>query len=190
MPRDLPSGTVTFLFTDIEDSTRLWEEAPTDMADALRVHDAIVRGAIERHGGYVFGTGGDGFCAAFSTAADAAAAAIESQEQLRDDATVSFAVRMGLHTGEAIERDRNYFGSEVNRAARLDVARARRPGARVRHDRGAAARPRGAAAARRAPAPRSAWADVGVPGRCRRAPDRVPGASQRRLASPATCRSS
>ena len=86
---------------------------------ALRVHDAIVRGTIERHGGYVFGTGGDGFCAAFSTAADAAAAAIESQEQLRDDAAVTFAVRMGLHTGEAIERDRNYFGSEVNRAARL-----------------------------------------------------------------------
>ena len=89
------------------------------MADGLRVHDAIVRGTIERHGGYVFGTGGDGFCAAFSTAADAAAAAIESQEQLRDDAAVNFLVRMGLHTGEAIERDRNYFGSEVNRAARL-----------------------------------------------------------------------
>ena len=119
MARALPGGTVTFLFTDIEDSTRLWEEDPSDMADALRVHDAILRGAIERHAGYVFGTGGDGFCAAFSTAADAAAAAVESQEELRDDSTVDFAVRMGLHTGEAIERDRNYFGSEVNRAARL-----------------------------------------------------------------------
>ncbi len=119
MPRGLPGGTVTFLFTDIEDSTRRWDEDPTDMADALRVHDAIVRGAIERHGGYVFSTGGDGFCAAFSTAADASAAAIEAQEQLRDDTVVDFAVRMGLHTGEAIERDRNYFGSEVNRAARL-----------------------------------------------------------------------
>ena len=117
MPRGLPRGTVTFLFTDVEDSTRLWEEAPTDMADGLRVHDAIVRGTIERHDGYVFGIGGDGFCAAFSTAADAAAAAIESQEQLRDDAAINFLVRMGLHTGEAIERDRNYFGSEVNRAA-------------------------------------------------------------------------
>ena len=72
MPRGLPRGTVTFLFTDVEDSTRLWEEAPTDMADGLRVHDAIVRGTIERHDGYVFGIGGDGFCAAFSTAADAA----------------------------------------------------------------------------------------------------------------------
>ena len=119
MPGGLPGGTVTFLFTDIEDSTRRWDEAPTDMADALRVHDAIVRGTIERHGGYVFSTGGDGFCAAFSTAADASAAAIEAQEQLRDDTVVDFAVRMGLHTGEAIERDRNYFGSEVNRAARL-----------------------------------------------------------------------
>ena len=76
MSLDLPAGTVTFLFTDIEDSTRLWEEAPADMADALRVHDEIVRTTIERHGGYVFGTGGDGFCAAFSTAADAAVAAI------------------------------------------------------------------------------------------------------------------
>ena len=119
MSRGLPRGTVTFLFTDIEDSTRLWEEAPTDMADGLRAHDTIVRGTIERHGGYVFGTGGDGFCAAFSTAGDAVASAIESQEQLRDDSAVGFSVRMGLHTGEAIERDRNYFGSEVNRAARL-----------------------------------------------------------------------
>jgi predicted ATPase/class 3 adenylate cyclase/DNA-binding CsgD family transcriptional regulator len=119
MPRGRPGGTVTFLFTDIEDSTRRWEEDPSDMADALRVHDAILRNAIERHAGYVFGTGGDGFCAAFSTAADATTAAVESQEALRDDSTVDFAVRMGLHTGEAIERDRNYFGSEVNRAARL-----------------------------------------------------------------------
>jgi predicted ATPase/class 3 adenylate cyclase/DNA-binding CsgD family transcriptional regulator len=115
----LPGGTVTFLFTDIEDSTRRWEEDPRDMADALRVHDLIVRDAIERHDGYVFATGGDGFCAAFSTAADAATAAVEAQEQLRDDTTIDFRVRMGLHTGEAIERDRNYFGSEVNRAARL-----------------------------------------------------------------------
>jgi hypothetical protein len=67
----------------------------------------------------VFGVGGDGFCAAFSTADEAAAAAIESQEQLRDETTVRFAVRMGLHTGAAAERDRNYFGTEVNRAARL-----------------------------------------------------------------------
>jgi predicted ATPase/class 3 adenylate cyclase/DNA-binding CsgD family transcriptional regulator len=119
MARGLPAGTVTFLFTDIADSTRLWDEAPLEMAEALRAHDAIVRGAIEGHGGYVFAMGGDSFCAAFSTVDEAAAAAIESQEQLRDDATVSFAVRMALHTGTAVERDRNYYGTEVNRAARL-----------------------------------------------------------------------
>ena len=83
------------------------------------MHDAIVRTTIERHGGYVFGTDGDGFGAAFSTAADAAAAAIEAQEQLRDDPVVGFSVRMGLHTGEAIERDRTYVGRAVNRAAQL-----------------------------------------------------------------------
>lgn len=119
MPRGLPRGTVTFLFTDIADSTRLWAESPIEMADGLRAYHAIVRGTIERHGGYVFDTNGDGFRAAFSTAGDAVAAAIESQDQLRDETTVNLAVRMGLHTGEAIERDRSYFGSEVNRAARL-----------------------------------------------------------------------
>ncbi len=119
MPRALPVGTVTFLVTEIEGSTRLWEESATDMADALRVHDTIVRGTIEQHGGYIFGVRGDGFSAAFSTAADAAAAAIESQEHLRDDAVVNFAVRMALHTGEAAARDQSYSGIEVNRAARL-----------------------------------------------------------------------
>jgi class 3 adenylate cyclase len=64
-----PSGTVTFLFSDIASSTRLWEEMPTEMAVALRVHDRIVRAAIDRHDGYVFATGGDGFCAAFASAA-------------------------------------------------------------------------------------------------------------------------
>ena len=119
MPRGRPGGTVTFLFTGIDDSTRPSGEVPTNMAAALRIHDAIVRGTIERHGGYVFGIGGDGFSAAFSSAADAATAAIEAQEQLRDDATVDFRVRMGLHTGDAIERDRTYVGSEVSRAAWL-----------------------------------------------------------------------
>ena len=89
------------------------------MASAVQVHDAIVRAAIERHGGYVFATGGDGFCAAFSTAANAVAAAVESQRELSAHDAIPFAVRMGIHTGEAIERDRNYFGTEVNRAARL-----------------------------------------------------------------------
>jgi predicted ATPase/class 3 adenylate cyclase/DNA-binding NarL/FixJ family response regulator len=120
VPGDLPAGTVTFLFSDIEDSTRLWEDMPAEMAVALEVHDAIVRGTIEGHGGYVFATGGDGFCAAFSTAPDAAEAAVEIQQKLlADSAAVPFRVRIGLHTGEATERNRDYFGPEVNRAARL-----------------------------------------------------------------------
>jgi predicted ATPase/class 3 adenylate cyclase/DNA-binding CsgD family transcriptional regulator len=116
MPPTLPAGTVTFLFTDVEDATPMWDGAP---ADALRVHDEIVRTTIERHGGYVFGTGSEGFSAAFSTAVDATSAAIESQERLRDNTAVTFQVRMGLHTGEAIERDDTYLGKDVNRAARL-----------------------------------------------------------------------
>ena len=112
-----PSGTLTFLFTDIEDFARLWEDAPAEMADALQVHDFILRDAIERHDGYIFGAGGDGFCAAFRTAGDAAGAAIESQRSLAD--AVPFLVRMGLHTGEATERDRSYVGPNVNRTARL-----------------------------------------------------------------------
>jgi predicted ATPase/class 3 adenylate cyclase/DNA-binding CsgD family transcriptional regulator len=119
MPRGRPGGTVTFLFTGIDDATRPWGEGASDAAAALRVHDGIVRSTIERHGGYVFGISDDGFSAAFSSAADAAAAAIETQELLRDDDTVDFAVRMGVHTGDATQRDRTYVGSEVTRTARL-----------------------------------------------------------------------
>jgi predicted ATPase/DNA-binding CsgD family transcriptional regulator len=110
---------VTFLFTGIQDSLRRWDEAPAEMAADQRVHDAIVQDAIKGHGGYVFATDGDGFCAAFATAASAAEAAVEAQHKLRADATIGFAVRMGLHTGETVERDGNYSGSEVNRVARL-----------------------------------------------------------------------
>jgi predicted ATPase/class 3 adenylate cyclase/DNA-binding CsgD family transcriptional regulator len=113
-----PSGTVTFLFTEIEDSTRQWEDAPTDIAAVLQVHDAIVRDTIEGHDGYVFATEGDSVGAAFSTAADATTAAVAAQ-QLLAEAALPFAVRMGVHTGEAIEREGNYFGTDVNRAARL-----------------------------------------------------------------------
>ena len=114
-----PSGTVTFLFTDIQDSTRLWDESPADMAAAVPIHDAILRNAIDRHDGYAFARAGDGFAAAFATPAGAATAAIESQLELGADPNVRFTVRMGLHTGEAVERDRTYVGSEVNRAARV-----------------------------------------------------------------------
>jgi predicted ATPase/class 3 adenylate cyclase/DNA-binding CsgD family transcriptional regulator len=123
VPANLPAGTVTFLVTDIEGSARLWEDAPAALASAVETHDGVVRGTIERHGGYVFAAGGDGFAAAFSTAADAADAAVEIQQHLlAEPDTVPFGVRIGLHTGEATQRDRNYVGAEVNRAARLTAA--------------------------------------------------------------------
>jgi predicted ATPase len=116
---------VTFLFTDIEGSTGLWETAPEAMRVALARHDALVRGAIDTHGGYVFATGGDGFAAAFGRAGDAVAAAVEAQAGMAAEAWpdgAAIRVRMGLHTGETEERDSDYFGTTVNRAARLAAA--------------------------------------------------------------------
>ncbi|MDX2379101.1 MAG: adenylate/guanylate cyclase domain-containing protein [Acidimicrobiia bacterium] len=115
-----PSGTVTFLFTDIEGSTRLWEEQPEVMEGTLEGHDEIVREAIESESGYVFATGGDGFAAAFATADDAVSAARRAQLCLLSDSEpFQLSVRMAVHTGEASERDGDYFGGPVNRAARL-----------------------------------------------------------------------
>jgi predicted ATPase len=115
-----PSGTVTFLFTDIEGSTRLWEEDPDAMRAWVSEHDVCVRDAIEACGGYVFATGGDGFAAAFGRAADAVAAAEHAQAALTDLTPVR--VRMGINTGEAHERGGDYFGPPVNRTARLMAA--------------------------------------------------------------------
>jgi class 3 adenylate cyclase len=98
-----PTGTVTFLFTDIEGSTRLWEERPDDMRAALAEHDTLLRAAIDAHGGYVFSTGGDGFAVAFSRAHDAIDAAAKAQAALVDHPLIK--VRMGIHTGEVV-RDR------------------------------------------------------------------------------------
>src|SRR5262249_7810700 len=119
---ELPSGTVTFLFTDIEGSTRLWETVPEAMQVALARHDEILRASIGEHDGYVFSTGGDGFGVAFPTAGDALASAMEAQDGLAeepwpDGATIGGG--MGLHPGEVEERDGDYFGPAVNRAARL-----------------------------------------------------------------------
>ena len=120
----LPSGTVTLLFTDIQGSTRLWETEPEPMAVALRRHDEILRTAIEAAGGYVFKTVGDAFCAAFATAPAAMDAVLASQRQLSAEhwpTSQPIRVRMGLHTGACEERDRDYFGPVVNRAARLEA---------------------------------------------------------------------
>ncbi len=125
MGESAPSGTVTFLFTDIEGSTGLWEAVPEDMRAALERHDSIVRSAIDGHDGYVFSTGGDGFAAAFARAGEAVAAAVEAQRCLRAEPWpegTPLRIRMGLHTGEAAERDGDYFGPAVNRTARLMAA--------------------------------------------------------------------
>ena len=119
---ELPSGTVTFLFTDVEGSTRLWEDHPDVMHGVLARHDEIVRDAIESHGGYVVKTTGDGFHAAFATARGALDAALSAQQALTAEPSVqdvSVKVRMGVHTGEARVRDGDYYSSAVNRAARL-----------------------------------------------------------------------
>ncbi|MGI9613947.1 MAG: adenylate/guanylate cyclase domain-containing protein, partial [Acidimicrobiales bacterium] len=118
----LPTGTVTFLFTDIERSTQQWETAAGEMASAVERHDEILHAAIERYNGHVFSTTGDGFAAVFHRAADAVEAAIDAQRTLQAErwpSPVSVKVRMGLHTGEATERGGDYCGPAVNRAARL-----------------------------------------------------------------------
>jgi len=117
-----PSGIVTFLFTDVEGSTRRWEEHPDVMKGAMARHDAIVRGSIESEGGVVFTTAGDEFCSAFSSPTSALTAAVQIQaDLLRGDwgEVAPFRVRMALHTGSADERDGDYFGPTLNRCARL-----------------------------------------------------------------------
>jgi predicted ATPase/class 3 adenylate cyclase/Tfp pilus assembly protein PilF len=117
-----PTGTLTFLFTDIEGSTRLWEHDAQAMQAALSRHDELLRRAIQERGGYVFKTVGDAFCAVFPTAPDALEAALEIQRRLLSsewERIGTFRVRMALHTGAAEERDGDYFGPPVNRVARL-----------------------------------------------------------------------
>lgn len=119
---DLPSGTVTFLFTDIEGSTRLWEERPDSMRLALARHDALLREVIEQNQGYVFKTMGDAFCAAFLYASDAVRAAETAQIALHVEPWpegASIKVRMALHTGAVECREGDYFGPPLNRVARL-----------------------------------------------------------------------
>jgi predicted ATPase/class 3 adenylate cyclase len=111
--RDLPSGTVTFLFTDIEGSTRLLSELGDDYADALAEHRRVLRESFQRHGGVEVDTQGDAFFIAFSSAAPAVAAAAEAQGQL------AVPVRMGVHTGEPHVTEEGYVGLDVHEAARI-----------------------------------------------------------------------
>ncbi|OBF91059.1 cyclase [Mycobacterium sp. 852002-51163_SCH5372311] len=111
-----PSGVVTFLFTDIEGSTRRWEADADGMRYALAVHDDVPRTAIEDNGGFVFSHSGDGVAAAFASPRSAVDAAVQAQLELE------LPVRMGIATGEAELRDGDYFGVVLNRAARVMAA--------------------------------------------------------------------
>ena len=111
-----PSGVVTFLFTDVEGSTRRWEADAEGMRVALAAHDEVLRNAIEAHGGWWFKHTGDGVCAAFASPRSAVDAAVAAQRALE------LPVRMGLATGEAELRGADYFGAVLNRAARVMAA--------------------------------------------------------------------
>jgi TolB-like protein/class 3 adenylate cyclase/Flp pilus assembly protein TadD len=118
----MPVGTVTFLFTDIEGSTRLWETQHDAMQISLARHDVLLRQCIEAHGGTVVKTLGDGIHAAFATATDAVQAALAAQQALHAESWPEHAqlrVRMALHTGAAELREGDYYGPTLNRAARL-----------------------------------------------------------------------
>ena len=107
---------MTFLFTDVEGSTRRWEADAEATRAALATHDEVLRRAIETHGGWLFKHTGDGVCAAFSSPRAAVDAAVAAQRALE------LPVRMGLATGEAELRDGDYFGAVLNRAARVMAA--------------------------------------------------------------------
>ncbi|MBV8669598.1 MAG: adenylate/guanylate cyclase domain-containing protein, partial [Candidatus Eremiobacteraeota bacterium] len=118
----LPTGTVTFLFSDIEGSTQRWEQHREAMQAAVARHEQIVSDATTRHGGFAFKIVGDAFCIAFPTAPQAIRAAIDAQTALAKEdfaAIDGMRVRMGVHTGHAEERNADYYGPAVNRVARL-----------------------------------------------------------------------
>jgi len=116
MTAPAPSGVVTFLFTDIEGSTRRWEADAEAMRAALLEHDDVLRAAIEEHEGFLFSHTGDGVVAAFTSPRSAVDAAVAAQQALE------LPVRMGIATGEAELRAGDYFGTVLNRAARVMAA--------------------------------------------------------------------
>jgi class 3 adenylate cyclase len=107
---------VTFLFTDVEGSTRRWETDADGMRKALAEHDEVLHKAIEAHGGWLFKHTGDGVCAAFASPRSAVDAAVSAQRELE------LPVRMGIATGEAELRGADYFGAMLNRVARVMAA--------------------------------------------------------------------
>ncbi len=122
MRQPLPSGTVTFAFTDIEGSTQRWERNLEAMQQAVQRHDGLVRAAIARNHGYIFKALGDAFCAAFSRPSDAVAAMLDAQRSLlaaNFSSIDGLRIRAAIHTGTADEREGDYFGPAVNRVARL-----------------------------------------------------------------------
>ena len=124
MTNNLPSGTVTFLFTDIENSTKLWERFPEAMKAALARHDEILIRAIKENNGTVIKTTGDGFHAVFESGVSGVRAAMAAQQALfaanwDEIQPNNIRIRIGLHTGEGEERAGDYFGPALNRAARL-----------------------------------------------------------------------
>lgn len=120
----LPSGTITFLFTDIEGSTRLWETNPAEMGLAFPLQEKILRETIKKHAGYPYKMIGDAFQAAFSSAQDALASAVEVQREIASQiwGETPIRIRMALHTGVTEERGDDYVGPVLNRAARLLAA--------------------------------------------------------------------
>jgi class 3 adenylate cyclase len=120
---DLPSGTVTFLFTDIEGSTARWERDRAAMRNAIERHLALLTSAVDAHNGVLFKVMGDAVQAAFAAAPDALAAALSAQQALRSgdwSAVGSLPVRMALHVGEATPDDRgDYLAAPLNRLSRL-----------------------------------------------------------------------
>jgi class 3 adenylate cyclase len=121
----LPGGTVTFVFTDIEGSTRLLQELGDEYAEVAREHRRLVREAFGAHSGTEIDTQGDAFFFSFARARDAVAGAVDAQRRLRDHGWPqgkTVAVRMGLHTGEPQVGDEGYLGLDVVRAARISAA--------------------------------------------------------------------
>jgi predicted ATPase/class 3 adenylate cyclase len=117
-----PTGTVTFVFSDIEGSTVRWDSNRDAMQAAVRRHDELMHAAIESNNGYIFKTIGDAFCAAFGAAEQALAATLAAQRSIGAEdwtAVGGLRVRMAIHTGIADERNDDYFGPTVNRVARL-----------------------------------------------------------------------